>query len=159
MALIKCKECSNEVSTEAGKCPKCGAKVKKPMSRTTKWILGFLGFAVIAGAASEGMKSPEQKAQEKAQIFGDPAHTVAVRSCIRLWEREFKASMKDPASLAWDKDQARVGKMTVRGKLKQVVTVPYRAKNSFGGLALEVATCEMDDKNNAIVVYPDRKSM
>lgn len=28
MALIKCHECGNEVSTEAGKCPKCGVTPK-----------------------------------------------------------------------------------------------------------------------------------
>lgn len=29
MALIKCKECGNEVSTEALSCPKCGALISK----------------------------------------------------------------------------------------------------------------------------------
>lgn len=28
MALIKCKECGNDVSTKADSCPKCGAKLK-----------------------------------------------------------------------------------------------------------------------------------
>src|SRR5262245_45797076 len=32
MALIKCKECGNEVSTKAETCPKCGARVaRKPL--------------------------------------------------------------------------------------------------------------------------------
>jgi Zn finger protein HypA/HybF involved in hydrogenase expression len=29
MALIKCKECSNEISTEAAACPKCGGAYRK----------------------------------------------------------------------------------------------------------------------------------
>ena len=32
MAQLKCHECSNLVSNEAKMCPKCGAKVKKPVS-------------------------------------------------------------------------------------------------------------------------------
>lgn len=43
MALQKCKECGNEVSSDAKACPKCGAKVKKKFS-----IIKAIGFFVVA---------------------------------------------------------------------------------------------------------------
>ncbi len=43
MALVKCKECGNEMSTTAAACPKCGAKRKKPV--------GIVGVVVVAALA------------------------------------------------------------------------------------------------------------
>ncbi|WP_412514572.1 MULTISPECIES: zinc-ribbon domain-containing protein [Shewanella] len=34
MALVKCKECGEEVSTKAKTCPKCGAKAPTKQYRT-----------------------------------------------------------------------------------------------------------------------------
>lgn len=42
MALIKCKECDNEVSNKAESCPKCGAKIK-----TTSLFIQILGGFVV----------------------------------------------------------------------------------------------------------------
>lgn len=50
MALIKCAECGNEVSTEAESCPKCGAKPKKKASRIVRYGGRFIALAVIVPA-------------------------------------------------------------------------------------------------------------
>lgn len=42
MALKKCKECGNDVSTEAAACPKCGAVIKKKSG-----FLRFFGGTVL----------------------------------------------------------------------------------------------------------------
>jgi hypothetical protein len=42
MALMKCKECGNEVSTKATSCPKCGAVIKKKTG-----CLGYIGAAFL----------------------------------------------------------------------------------------------------------------
>lgn len=42
MALKKCKECGNEVSTKAASCPKCGAVLKKKTG-----CLGYIGAAFL----------------------------------------------------------------------------------------------------------------
>lgn len=42
MALMKCKECGNEVSTKATACPKCGAVNKKKTG-----CLGYIGAAFL----------------------------------------------------------------------------------------------------------------
>ena len=52
MALIKCKDCGEQISKNAKSCPKCGASTPKRTSRTT-WLivillgLGFYGYKSI----------------------------------------------------------------------------------------------------------------
>lgn len=61
MALIKCKECGNEVSNSAAACPKCGAKVPKKVGIGTLVISGLIGwgvFSLISGGGSIGTSSP-----------------------------------------------------------------------------------------------------
>ena len=49
MALIKCPECSNEVSNTALKCPKCGVQLRKLkrgfFGKLFKW--GFIVFNIL----------------------------------------------------------------------------------------------------------------
>lgn len=49
MALIKCHECTHEVSTEASACPRCGAKVRTESGREVSalWTL-LLGCIYLA---------------------------------------------------------------------------------------------------------------
>lgn len=54
MALINCKECGAQVSTQAKNCPSCGAKVKKKTSIITWIILGFIVLMVIGAIAGGG---------------------------------------------------------------------------------------------------------
>jgi len=44
MALIACKECGKEISTEAKACPSCGAKVVKPAGKGRAIIFIVLGM-------------------------------------------------------------------------------------------------------------------
>jgi hypothetical protein len=53
MALKKCKECGNEVSSSAKVCPKCGKKLK--MGLIKKTLIG-LGVLILLGAISSQMK-------------------------------------------------------------------------------------------------------
>lgn len=48
MALKKCRECGNEVSTKAESCPKCGAVLKKKTSGCAGCLAaGLVGFIVL----------------------------------------------------------------------------------------------------------------
>lgn len=51
MALIKCHECGNEVSTEAAACPHCGAKpqTENPQAKS-KAVLQIVGAVATLGA-------------------------------------------------------------------------------------------------------------
>src|SRR3990172_2978291 len=47
MALKKCKECGNDVSTKAASCPKCGVILKRKMGCTGYIGAGFLILVII----------------------------------------------------------------------------------------------------------------
>jgi DNA-directed RNA polymerase subunit RPC12/RpoP len=48
MALLKCHECGNDVSSESKACPKCGAKVKKPTSLAVKMLAVLFGIGIFS---------------------------------------------------------------------------------------------------------------
>ena len=48
MAIIKCHECGNEISSEAKVCPQCGAKNR---SYSKKWSATFLVVVVLGFVA------------------------------------------------------------------------------------------------------------
>jgi hypothetical protein len=66
MALIKCRECKNEVSTSAKTCPKCGAKVKKPHS-VIGGIFAVIFVVLMIGLISAGGEKPPQSAETVAK--------------------------------------------------------------------------------------------
>jgi len=80
MALEKCKECGNEVSTKAASCPKCGAVIKKKTG-----CLGYIGAAflilivlgVIGSLMNDG--SNTNRSQPSSTDGGKSAKTEAVR--------------------------------------------------------------------------------
>ncbi len=65
MALVKCKECGEEVSTKAKTCPKCGAKAPKKTSLFTWLVLLFIGFVVYA--ANQAPTSTSSASSYKSQ--------------------------------------------------------------------------------------------
>lgn len=48
MALIKCKECGNQVSDSAKNCPQCGVKIAGATGCSTMLLVGLAIFVVIA---------------------------------------------------------------------------------------------------------------
>ncbi len=56
MALVKCKECGQEVSQKAGSCPKCGAPIKKKTSVVTWLVTGLLALWFIGILSSKNEK-------------------------------------------------------------------------------------------------------
>lgn len=65
MALIPCKECGNEVSTDAKACPKCGAKVP----HTKWWLWGPLAvfLVIFIWGAATGPKDTVELAQMETE--------------------------------------------------------------------------------------------
>lgn len=55
MGLQKCKECGNDVSTQAKSCPKCGAVIKKNSGRL--FALVFLATLSVIGVISSNQHS------------------------------------------------------------------------------------------------------
>lgn len=128
MALIKCKECGSQVSTNAKACPSCGVKVPKRV--------GFIGMAVAAvlvvamvrcsydqsvkPAVQAPAKTPEQLAAEAAR------ERQFQRDVLKL--RALRASLKNPASF----ELVSVGRMA-----DETLCVTYRGTNSFNAIVTE----------------------
>ena len=51
--LIKCKVCGEEIAKSAKTCPKCGAKVKKPIYKKW-WFIAIVIVAIIIAISSAG---------------------------------------------------------------------------------------------------------
>ena len=69
MALTKCKECGNEVSTEAKNCPKCGAPVPKKTSPIAWVIAGIVGFAIFSAVYDSNTSAPPQAPAKRAMTI------------------------------------------------------------------------------------------
>ncbi|MGO3346051.1 MAG: zinc ribbon domain-containing protein [Marinomonas sp.] len=52
MALVKCKECNEEISSKAETCPKCGAKPPKKTSLFTWLVLVIIVFVIYSVSQS-----------------------------------------------------------------------------------------------------------
>jgi len=94
MALISCKDCGSEISTNAKSCPKCGAKVPK-----TKWwlwiplglVVAFLGFGLVAGNSPEAKEKAQERSvidlcweDQKRKSFSDGTQRFVARVCENL---------------------------------------------------------------------------
>ena len=53
MALMKCRECGKDVSTEAESCPSCGAKAPA-LSKAGKWWADTIAIAIFGGLIGAG---------------------------------------------------------------------------------------------------------
>lgn len=134
MALITCKECGQQVSTEAKACPSCGAEARKPMGRLRKGLLIFLGGSILVGAVMEDTrkgstppKTPEQIAAEKR---ADDAYSKRVTAAMAV-AATLKDNARNPDSVVFDS-------MRVSEDAK-VICTEFRAQNGFGGMNREHA--------------------
>ncbi len=139
MALIKCKECGNEVSSKAETCPICGARISaKPMGCGSLIGVVFLGVIILASLSSIFSSStpppppdtPQQAAAKKKQ---DEAVQRATVGAVAL-----KKAMRDPESFKLE------SALVINGT--DAVCYDYRAKNGFGGMNVGQAVLSADGK-------------
>ncbi len=84
MALIKCKDCGNNVSTDAKNCPKCGAKITQPTSKTT-WVIG----AIVLSMIFIGLSKSPSNSQPPTPIPAKPQETPAETIKLQTERKEF----------------------------------------------------------------------
>jgi hypothetical protein len=127
MSLITCHECTNQVSSEATTCPKCGAKVKRPPSATKIVLVGFMLLVIaISIVGNQTTQRPAEKtAAEKAK---DASETLRF-GLARAVAENLKKTLRDPDSLI-------IETMHINDD-STVACVEYRAKNGFGGINRE----------------------
>ena len=77
MALIKCKECGNEISTKAISCPKCGAeKPKNTLSGATVFFGLIFGVPIVVWLLSSPTQTDAPaKPLEPPTNFSAPLYT------------------------------------------------------------------------------------
>lgn len=126
MALVQCRECSQEVSTSAKTCPGCGSPAPKSIG-----VPGYIGVLVVGilaykgcspDAAPPSFTSEQVAAKALQQTRYD--RTVLVMASI-------KRAMREPDSISWITAHANDD--------ASVVCLSYRARNGFGGMNVEYA--------------------
>jgi len=66
MALIKCKECGKQISSDADRCPNCGRKPPKSTSGFTWAVVAFLAIGVYSAISASNKNDKQQAAQANA---------------------------------------------------------------------------------------------
>jgi hypothetical protein len=149
MALKKCKECGQEISTKADKCPHCGVPNKrKPIGcggfLLILFIIGIFG-SIFGGSDSSTSKAPASTTPPP------PVENVLNSSWdASVWQVEsyLQKTLKDPDSfeaIEWSPVQ-KVNLTTH----KYIVRCKYRAKNSFGGYAVANQIFYLDKSGNVV---------
>lgn len=124
MALVHCKECGKDMSSEAKSCPSCGAPPPKTTSTATIVVGGFFTLFVVSwvynatnSASTAGMSKPPPTPEEvqKEKNF----QTVVAGA------RWIKKNMKNPASF----------ELVSAGMVgNSAACYEYRGKNSFNAV-------------------------
>jgi predicted nucleic acid-binding Zn-ribbon protein len=166
MALLKCKQCGGQVSSDAKICPHCGTKNFKSASIAGA-IVGLLIFALLIRAWNEDKRNNEAKEhartaeevrvaslstqQRTAEEQGkqkQAAHEQAeddrsesYGACMELVKR----NLNDPGSA--DFDEVKTWHVSRRKDGAFIVTLGLRAKNAFNATIHTQFGCVVKKKN------------
>ncbi len=140
MALVKCKECGNKVSTKADKCPNCGAAIKKSIGCVG--CMGWLGILVLGliflGVIGNFLEPDPTK--EKAGRPSSPQTKVATKKepqtktvydmslIVPLTEQEKEKPVVTPSPTKQETQKPTVASMPTVEREK-VVTPRYSVLN------------------------------
>ena len=135
MALIKCKECGNEVSTKAKSCPKCGVVLKKKTG-----CLKFIGIAIFilfglgkigslmdnnytkATISSKATASPKTKSQK---IYNEGETVHVGYTSYAIWRSWWSSKLSNNQFLNDQPDAMFLFiELTVRNDDKKARTIP-----------------------------------
>jgi len=101
MALVACRECKTQISTEAKICPKCGAKPPRRTSTFTWIVLGLVAYSVVTHftdkVSSEIERTAKAKAVEQSRADADAVSFSRCKDQLAdvLREVRAKADSKD----------------------------------------------------------------
>lgn len=148
MPLVRCPSCNKKISNAATSCPGCGEPRpdggwKKPSAGPLGWILALvIGIALVSGqcGSDPSQKTASTSPSKKLETVMNSAWDGSV------WQAEdyIKRRLKDPESF----EAIEWGQVVlVPGGTYQVRCL-YRAKNSFGGFAIEQVLLELDRDGN-----------
>ena len=139
MALVGCKECKAQISSQATACPKCGAKMPKKTSMLSWVAAGTFALAVVTCTMNSNEQANERDAvQAKIEAAKTPM-TRAIEAQAKLdykadlafgidAARRVKAALKNPASFEF---------VSARLYRDGALCMSYRATNSFNAVTTE----------------------
>jgi len=164
MALIKCPECSKEISNKAPACPSCGEPIKSPKQKTsfTTWLVLCLIIVGVLSSVNSGRNSkqvaapnataeqqqaarltPEQRAAETKEKADKKAALERQQKLnnARYACKEFvKRNLNDPGSADFENHRTFWAREAKDGSFD--VQVHVRARNSFNALIASVFECK-----------------
>lgn len=126
MALVQCHECKAQISSDAKKCPQCGAKQKRSVGWIAKGFGAILVIAMVKCSYDQSVRPPPPpKSPEQVKAEAE-AEKVFQADVIRI--KVLKASLKNPASFELV-SAVRLANGTL--------CVEYRGTNSFNAITTE----------------------
>jgi hypothetical protein len=120
--VVKCKECDQDVSSDARACPHCGKKLRMGgIAKVFLIMVAVVGGLIIIGVIGSSMQDASKTPQEAAADAAEGARLkVMIDGAMAL-----RKGMRDPDSF----------------KVTQALDMPdgavcysYQAKNGFGGM-------------------------
>ena len=122
MALTKCKECGNTLSTTAKSCPQCGAKPIKTSAFT--WLVAIIAASIMIGSFSSGPTAPNAPSAPKT-----PERSESEARFKKVGEigAVLMSGMREPDTVEWTRILAN--------KDASVVCFEFKGKNGFGGVS------------------------
>lgn len=126
MALINCKECGNQISDKADKCPNCGFKQKKPISLLVFLGILFILFAFIGSYVSK----PKVDSKAADNIANNPNTQISESSVITTSKRLIKTT-------AFNEDSLKFRNITTSDtdKFGLVACGEVNGENRMGGMS------------------------
>jgi len=150
MALIKCKECGNDISTQAKTCPKCGAPRPKRSISLRRILIGtfLLGLTLIVignisshNEVQSTAMTPAQRAAQQAEQKKHTAYEKFRDESVRrgaIMMAALKKTARNPGSFKLAEARAIEG--------SGAICFTYRAQNGFGGMNIGYAVLSADGK-------------
>lgn len=148
MALLTCKDCGGEISSEAKACPKCGAKPPKRTSLFVK-VLAVIAIPAVLYSVTRSNADSEKRSQAAAakEAALTPAQKIARQAANDLFAANvaraqqavdfLKTHAKNPDSLQLE---------TVFATDAGAICIQYRATNSFNAVVPGVLVLPKDIK-------------
>ena len=139
MALVKCRECGNLVSTQAKACQTCGAKPKARTSMITWFVLAVIVFlalkSCITGAPSTSTSTTTSGAA-RADCDEVLAHVMATNFV--------KRELKSPATAKFPYTSDRDVKIVKLAECRFQILSYVDSQNSYGAMLRSRFTVTMD---------------
>lgn len=136
MALLKCNECDNMVSTTAKRCPKCGARAPKKSASKTAQFIGYIAIISIVAIIIVQCNKPETPLTPAEQ------HAKLIRHAAYECKYFINENLNDPKSAVYGENPSDIIVIEKKSGI-WAVQRKLRARNAFNALIQATYICIM----------------